>query len=50
MIVDDEYYCKLNSTSRIHFFAQNDYELGEMTYNCRLLFELHDIALPIISK
>ena len=50
MIAEDGYYCELDSASRIHFFAQNEYELGEMTYNCKILFGLHDIALPIVSK
>ena len=48
MIADDGYYCELDSASRIHFFAQNEYELKDMTYNCKLLFGLVDIALPII--
>ena len=50
MIAGDGYYCELDSASRIHFFAQNEYELGEMTYNCKLLFGLVDIALPIVSR
>ena len=50
MIADDGYYCELDSASRIHFFAQNEFVLGEMTYNCKLLFGLIDIALPIESK
>ena len=50
MICDDGYYCELDTASRIHFFAINEFELGEMTYNCKLLFGLVDIALPIYSK
>ena len=50
MIADDGYYCELDNASRIHFFAQNEYELKEMTYNCKLLFGLVDIALPIVSR
>lgn len=50
MIADDGYYCELDSASRIHIFAANEFELGDMTYNCRLLFGLTDIALPIVSK
>ena len=50
MIADDGYYCELDSASRIHFFAVNEFVLGDMTYNCRLLFGLVDIALPIWSK
>ena len=48
MIANDGYYCELDTSSRIHFFAQNEFELGDMTYNVRLLMGLHDIALPII--
>lgn len=50
MIANDGYYCELDTASRIHFFAANEFILGEMTYNCRLLFGLVDIALPIYSK
>ena len=50
MIANDGYYCELDSASRIHFFASNEFVLGEMTYNCKLLFGLVDIALPICSK
>lgn len=50
MIADDGYYCELDTASRIHFFAKNEFELGEMTYNCKLLFGLIDISLPIISR
>lgn len=50
MIANDGYYCELDTASRIHFFAANEFVLGEMTYNCRLLFGLVDIALPIYSK
>lgn len=50
MIAEDGYYCELDSASRIHFFAANEFVLEEMTYNCRLLFGLVDIALPIFSK
>ena len=50
MIANDGYYCELDTASRIHFFAVNEFELGEMTYNCKLLFGLHDIDTPIISK
>ena len=50
MIANDGYYCELDTASRIHFFAVNEFELGEMTYNCKLLFGLHDINPPIISK
>lgn len=49
MVAKDGYYCELDTASRIHFFAENEFELGEMTYNCRLLFGLHDMTLPIIS-
>ena len=34
MIANDGYYCELDTASRIHFFAVNEFELGEMTYNC----------------
>ena len=50
MIANDGYYCELDTASRIHLFAQNEFELGEMSYNCKLLFGLHDIETPIISK
>lgn len=50
MVAADGYYCELDTASRIHFFAQNEFELGEMTYNCKLLFGLHDIDTPIISR
>lgn len=50
MIANDGYYCELDTASRIHFFAKNEFVLSDMTYNCKLLFGLHDIALPIISK
>ena len=50
MIANDGYYCELDTASRIHFFAVNEFILGEMTYNCKLLFGLVDIALPIWSK
>lgn len=50
MIADDGYYCELDSANRIHFFAQNEFILGDMTYNTKLLFGLIDIALPIESR
>ena len=50
MIANDGYYCELDTASRIHLFAQNEFELGEMSYNCKLLFGLHDISTPIISR
>ena len=50
MIADDGYYCELDTSSRVHFFAQNEFLLEDMTYNCKLLFGLIDIALPIYSK
>lgn len=50
MIANDGYYCELDTASRIHFFAVNEFELGEMSYNCKLLFGLHDIDPPLISK
>ena len=50
MIANDGYYCELDTASRIHFFAVNEFELGEMSYNCKLLFGLHNIETPIISK
>ena len=50
MIANDGYYCELDTASRIHFFAVNEFELGEMSYNCKLIFGLHNIETPIISK
>ena len=50
MIASDGYYCELDTASRIHFFAQNPFELSEATYNVKLLFGLHDIDLPLVSK
>ena len=50
MIADDGYYCELDTAGRFHFFAQNEFELGEMTYNCLILFGLYDVKLPIISR
>ena len=50
LIANDGYYCELDSAYRVHLLAENEFELSDMTYNCRLLFGLHDIKLPLISK
>ena len=50
MIANDGYYCELDTANRIHFFAANEFVLGDMTYNCKLLFGLIDVSLPIYSK
>ena len=50
LIANDGYYCEIDTASRIHFFATNEFVLEDMTYNCRLLFGLVDVALPIYSK
>ena len=50
MIAGDGYYCELDSASRIHFFAQNEYELGDMTYNCKLLFGLVELRRSVMAQ
>lgn len=50
MIAKDGYYCELDTASRVHFFAVNEFELGDMTYNCKIIFGLHDIETPLVSK
>ena len=50
MIANDGYYCELDTAYRVHFFAVNEFQLGEMSYNCKILFGLHDIETPLVSK
>ena len=50
LVANDGYFVELDTTYRIHIFAVNEFELGDMSYNCKLLFGLHDIDVPIISK
>ena len=50
LIASDGYYCECDTASRIHFFAQNEFELSDASYNTRLLLGLHDIELPLVSK
>ena len=50
MIANDGYYCELDTASRIHFFAENEFVINDMSYNCKLLFGLHDIETPLYSK
>ena len=50
LIASDKLFCELDAAYRIHFFAENEFTLEDMTYNCQLLFGLHDIKLPLESK
>ena len=50
LIANDGYYCECDTASRIHLFAQNEFELSDASYNTKLLLGLHDIELPLISK
>ena len=50
MIANDGYYCELDTAYRIHFFADNEFELNDASYNVKLLMGLHDIKLPLISQ
>ena len=50
MIANDGYYCELDTAYRIHFFADNEFELNDASYNVKILMGLHDIKLPLISK
>ena len=50
MIAGDGYYCELDTAFRIHFFADNEFELNDASYNVKLLMGLYDIKLPLISK
>ena len=50
MIANDGYYCELDTASRIHFFADNEFEINDASYNVKILMGLHDIKLPLISK
>lgn len=49
MIASDGYYCELDTAYRIHFFADNEFELSDASYNVKLLMGLHDIKLPLVS-
>ena len=50
MIANDGYYCELDTAYRIHFFADNEFELNDATYNVKILMGLHDIQLPLVSS
>ena len=50
MIASDGYYCELDTAYRIHFFADNEFDLNDASYNVKLLMGLHDIKLPLTSK
>ena len=50
LVASDGYYCELDSAYRVHFFAVNEFEVGDMSYLCKLLFGLHGIKLLIESK
>ena len=50
MIASDGYYCEVDTAYRIHFFADNEFELNDASYNVKLLMGLHDIKLPLISQ
>ena len=49
MIANDGYYCEVDTSYRIHFFADNEFELNDASYNVKMLLGLHDIKLPLIS-
>ena len=51
LIASDKYFCEVDGAYRIHFFAADEkLTLQDMTYNCQLMFGLHDIKLPLESK
>ena len=50
MVANDGYYCEIDTASRIHFFADNEFELSDASYNVKILMGLHDIQLPLISS
>ena len=51
LIASDKYFCEVDAAYRIHFFAADEkLTLQDMTYNCQLMFGLHDIKLPLESK
>ena len=51
MIADDGYYCEIDTASRIHLFAENEYGFDDASYNVKLLFGLHhNVSFPILSK
>ena len=50
LIASDKLFCELDAAYHIHFFDENEFTLEDMTYNCQLLFGLHDIKLPLESK
>ena len=35
LVASDGYYCELDTAYVVHIFAVNEFELGDMTFNCK---------------